>query len=220
MSSRAQFAGFTLVEMTLALAVLAMLSVALFASLRFGTATFDRVMGANDRASTLFASHRFVRALIESAYPMRAVANESDSSASLHGTQHAMSIIAHAPMGLASAGLLRFELATRENTTGTHLVMRAWPVVSNARQDASPTLEETLLDGVERVEFAYADTLDTAQPLNWRTEWSVTALPAAIRMRVKLKQSAQWSELVAVPRIAIDANCTFDVVAQRCRSAS
>lgn len=72
------------------------------------------------------------------------------------------------------------------------------------------------------MQWAYLATAREAEPA-WTEQWRGHAeLPRLVRLRVSFASDdpRTWPELVMSPRITDDANCAFDVVAQRCRAGS
>lgn len=61
--------GFTLIEMVVALAIVAMISVVLFEGLRFSQRAHQKVVERGGSSWQVFASQRLIRSLLESAYP-------------------------------------------------------------------------------------------------------------------------------------------------------
>mgnify|MGYP006214980911 CR=1 FL=1 len=57
----------------------------------------------------------------------------------------------------------------------------------------------------------------------WLDSWrGKQPLPKLVRLRIGFPagDARRWPELIVSPRITDDANCAFDVVAQRCRSGA
>ena len=57
----------------------------------------------------------------------------------------------------------------------------------------------------------------------WLNQWrGRAALPLLVRLQISFASGdpRSWPDLVMSPRITDDANCAFDVIAQRCRGGS
>jgi general secretion pathway protein J len=210
--------GLTLIEVVVALAIVALIAVVLFQALRFGQGAHEKVVDRGGSSWQLFASQRLVRSLLESAYPGEPAANETVPAYGLEGDRERVSLIAAAPLAAGGVGFQRYEIEPRRNERGTMDVVVRW------RSDlatAEPAPEETLIEDVTGIQWSYQGNDDVAQPA-WVDRWHGQLLPRLVRLQVRFAADDPrvWPDLVMAPRITDDANCSFDVVAQRCRSGS
>lgn len=216
--ARSSTQGFTLIEVVVALALLGLIAVVLFGSLRFGQHSHAKIIEQGGASWQVYASQRLIRSLVESAYPQQPVATSLVSRYGLEGDREKVAITAPSRLA-AGAGLQRFEFATRPRASRNHdLVIRSF--VDYA--DASTAVEETLLENVASVEWNFRDTTVPGSE-RWLSNWQGReALPALVRLRVTFPagDSREWPEMVVAPRITDDANCSFDVAFQGCRGRS
>lgn len=215
--------GFTLIEMVVALAIVAMISVVLFESLRFGQRAHETVVDRGGSSWQVFSSQRLIRSLLEAAYPREAAPTESVPVYGLEGDGEKVSVLAAAPLAAGGAGMQRYEIEPRRNTKGRiDLVVRWRTDPTTEAPTADSVAEETLIEDVASVQWAYMSTERDAEPA-WTGQWRGRAeLPRLVRLCVGFAADdpRTWPELVMSPRITDDANCAFDVVAQRCRAGS
>jgi general secretion pathway protein J len=212
-----QPAGFTLVEMTVALALLGFVALLVFESLRFGQRSYEQATRRGAEAWQVFAAHRLIRNLIESAYPQQPDGSVPSLEPGLQGDALHMFITAPAPLATGGAGLYRYEVALRANAAGgTDLVIRWHPQMSDAISSAASEAEEVLLERVAGLRLSYQQGTD------WTERWSQPELPTLVRMQVRFASddARKWPDMTAGPRITNDANCIFDTVAQRCRKSA
>lgn len=215
--------GFTLIEMAVALAIVAMIAVVLFEGLRFSQRAHEKVVERGGDSWQIFASQRLIRSLLESAYPREPAATELVPVFGIEGDREKMSVLAGAPLASGGSGLQRYEIEPRRNSKGRTDVVVRWRADPAADSQATDsTAEEVLIGDVAAVKWAYLDAERNTEP-TWLDQWRGRAsLPRLVRLQVSFPSGdpRTWPELVVSPRITDDANCAFDVVAQRCRRGS
>lgn len=225
----AQQRGFTLVEVVVALALVAMIAAALLSSLRFGQRSYEKVLRNGSASWDVFASQRLIRNLVESAYPQEADQGGVASQFGIDGGTDDIAMTAPAPMALGGGGFHRYGLDLRARDGSNDLVV-SWnsDVAADARTvSVSASAEEVLVEDVASVEWNYmpAGWRDGSDEHNqqWVDSWhDKQHLPAMVRLKLKFRvgDTRTWPDLVMTPRITDDANCVFDVVAQNCRGGS
>ncbi len=218
--------GFTLIELAVALALLSLMSLVLFESLRFAQRSYDRVVRKGATSWELFAGQRLIRSIIESAYPQQA-AMVGASAFGFAGNRDRIVVVAAAPLA-GAAGLYRYEISLqRRDVHHEDLLVRWQPdyAISGSVPDAIDVGEEVLIPNVAAIEWQYLEgpgESGGSVPV-WRSEWhDRRTLPQLVRMRVQFPpgDARRWPELVAAPRITDDANCVFDPIARRCRTST
>ena len=211
--------GFTLIEMVVALAVLGLLAGIVFESLRFGQSSYQRVVRRGAQSWEMFAGQRLVRGLLENAYPQQPIATSTTANHGLQGDIQSISIVARAPLAAGDAGLYKYEIALRRSAAGANDVVIRWHAdLGGASQPVpSTSAEEVLIERVASMQWSYFD--DGVWLDSWRGK---QPLPKLVRLRIGFPagDARRWPELIVSPRITDDANCAFDVVAQRCRSGA
>lgn len=218
--------GLTLIEMVVALALVGMMATVLFESLKFGQRSYQKTVQRGDDQWQIFATQRLIRALIENAYPREPASTDMVREYGLHGNERSIAVTASAPLANGGGGLYRYEIALRGRAAGGNDVVVRWRPDFAATAEAGVIAEEILLERVASLEWSYqggARDVAGTDDVTWRDAWdNQRALPKLVRLRVSFApaDARRWPDLIVAPRITDDANCLFDVVAQRCRDAS
>lgn len=196
-------AGFTLLEVLVALALLGFILVALAGGIRFGARAWQAQERRGTGAAELEAVHGLLRHLVTTAEPLP-LAGPGPTGAPLYfdGRPNGMSFVADLPEAIGGAGLYDVTLELAE---GGRLVLRWRPHV-RAMPGASPGpySETELMRGVAGLQADYFMPATTDRPAGWMTEWSQPAmLPALVRVKLRLVQGdrRRATELVVAPLI-------------------
>lgn len=192
-------AGFTLLEIVVALVVLGILLATLTRGVEFGLAAFDRQDRMITVGGRLQAVDSLLRRLIEQLDP-----GTSTDGNSVVGARHAIGFRAPLPIRSPEAardglgGALADGLADlRLSVNGKHQLILAWlPHRHVTRAGPVPTPhEEMLLDGIDRIDCDYWS--DGA----WRGQWRQSRPPELIRIRLVFTEGSalRWPDLVVAP---------------------
>lgn len=212
-------AGFTLLELLIAMTLLGLLMVLLFGGLRFGARVWERSEAHTTDLDDIRIAQTFIRSEIEQAYPLLVLADPLHPHIDFDGAADAVRFLASAPTGIASAGRVHIDLRAVSQDGGTVLMVKARPELS---WDDTPgaTHAEVLLTGVRSLSFSYFGSENPDAPARWQDIWTNRLhLPRLVRLRVAFEPGDKriWPELVIAPRIAVDINCLYDPLTKACR---
>ena len=198
-------AGFTLVELLVALALLALLSALLFGGLRMGRAAVTRSEAATEELQRTALGLAVARRELEQANPLP-LGNVTDPRIAFAGDAAGVVFVAPPGAYLALGGDEITWLAIEGGPQGARLVLRYRPL-DRQNDRWPPTLERSamqtvvLLDGLARAEFAYFGRSDPAAGPQWQSAWQdAAALPLLIRISVA-GGGVTWPDLVVAPRL-------------------
>lgn len=210
-------AGFTLIEMVVALALVALMSVSMFESLRFGQRSYEQVVQEGSSSWEVFSNQRLIRTVIESAYPQDR--GQRNATPGLQGEKDRLAITGPAPSA-AGQGQLRYEIFLTSSSQGKRDLVVRWKstLVTDVTAEAHTT-QEVLVDDVAAIEWSY----QSPRSAQWRDSWNDThEFPSLLRLRVKLgsRDNRSWPDLVIAPKLTDNARCVFDMVSRRCRNSA
>lgn len=186
-------AGFTLMEVLVALVVLGFLLAGLGEGVRFGLRAWGMQTRGIARQADMDATYRALRRLIEEADP-----GEANESPTVHGQPHTLAFRTLLPPSAVPAGPPEADVAIGVNA-GQRLVLRAVPHPHAERLGPPQAAVETvLLDGVDHIDFGYFRATGHGQ--GWQKSWNDPDPPALIRMHIVFahdNKQRHWPDLVA-----------------------
>jgi general secretion pathway protein J len=212
--------GFTLIEVLVALALMAMIATILLSSLQIAGHTWQRVMGSTANTEDIAQAQELLRQNLSSLYPYQRMATEVSRPPFLVSDGTSLEFSGSAPQSLTD-GMLRYQIAVSPNTAALELRSRR---DRNGLSDpsASQWTTEPFLSHVATLDVQFWLKPDDL-PGRWIDHWvDATEIPRLIRIEVGFPPGdhRRWPTLYIEPRVDTPANCVFDVVSRRCRSDS
>ena len=193
--------GFTLLEMLIAITVLALLMIGLTQGVRTGFAFWASQTRRSAEVTELDATARVLRNVLTD-IPIRSAASGAGQVAILfEGRSALLTLVSDLPTGLGDTRRAKIDIELR----GEDLVLDWTP--HRHEVSSSPPLrpaEVRLLRGVKTLEFAYWGSPDgSGGAAAWLPEWTSPTLPEMIRIRLSFGKGdgRRWPDLVAAPQL-------------------
>jgi general secretion pathway protein J len=185
-------AGFTLLEVLVALSVLGFLVLGLVQGVRFGLAAWDAQSRVAGVYGDLDVVDRALRRVVAQIVP-----TDDVSRPAIRGTAGGFECVTELPM--AAEALPSRRVVAAVGLDRSRLVLRWMPHLHARRLGPPPAPEETeLLRGVERLEVAYWSAAAGAM---WLPIWNRVEPPDLVRIRLVFLQGdrRRWPDILITP---------------------
>lgn len=218
---RDRAAGFTLVELLIALTLVGLLATLVFGGVRLAARAWGRTDDRAAAAAERWAVANVLRDAITGANPAFASADLRDRTIAFDGEPGSLALLAPLPQAIA-AGVtaeMRFYL---EGEGASHTLVLGWrlDLPSAANGEPLPENRVVLLDRVRRIGFAYFGSDTRGDAPGWHDSWSErTALPQLVRIDIERSDPAlpAWPTLFATTAATINTDCIFEPLTGGCR---
>lgn len=203
-AGRSGQAGFTLLEILVALVVLGFIMAGLAQATRFGAAAWSLQARQTAEAGSLERTGRVLRDLIGLARPPLGLDQKPFA-----GEAHRLVFLTLLPEQPQTSPIRRAEVAI--GVDETHRLVLRWRPQPNADPllPPAPPQEIVLADGIEAIDLSYRQPLTPkGAPGQWVRSWTENGLPALVQIHfVRVHGRHPWPDLVAAPMV--DSNGTF-----------
>ena len=205
--------GFTLVELTIALVLMAAIAALLYGSLSLAARTWDGGEAKMQQVSDLRTTQTYLRAQIAAQYPQRHVEDGRScrSCSAASATKSAMRRCFHRASPREASTI--FALPSCATATDRCSCRSAsFPTPTRWRSREFRDAERSILaEDIAELRIAYfgraANAADTEAP-TWLDRWDdKQRLPLLVRIDVKPEKGAAWPTLVVEPRRSPEAGC-------------
>jgi general secretion pathway protein J len=194
--------GFTLVELLVAITLIALLTVGLYQAFGIGTRAASTVSANIDRPAQIALAYDFMQRAFTGAEPLP---RASDAPQVIFdGERQTLSFVALPPAYLSIGGFQLLHLGLEPSKGGARLVV-TWQGVARGPIAPQPEMLQPsiLIDQVRNLAFAYFGAPGPKQQPAWLDRWSEReALPQLIRLRLTLANGIQAPDLIVAPRLA------------------
>jgi general secretion pathway protein J len=190
-------AGFTLLEILVALVVLGFLMVGLTEGVRFGLHAWNSEAALVNRRAGIEATERVLRGLIAAAEP-----GDVDESAPFHGQAHTLSLVTRLPM--SAPGLVTRNAEVGLGVDSRHRLVLRWSPHPHAERltKLPPPQETVMLEGVDHIAFSYLRWPN--QGGTWVDTWDLQTLPQLVRITIEFPKDDRrhWPTIEAAPMLS------------------
>jgi general secretion pathway protein J len=195
--------GFTLLEILVAITVLALLMVGLNQGVRSGFAFWSMQTRRSSETAELDTTARLLRGLFTD-LPVQVSGGSAAGAApvalAFDGSADRLAFVGDLPTGFGDSRRADIRLSLRYG----RLVLAWTPHRHEQSAGASPQPGEIeLIRGVQALEFAYWGDPTGAGRAAWVAQWDGPALPQLIRVRLSFAKGdgRRWPDLVAAPQL-------------------
>ncbi len=201
--------GFTLIEVIIAFALLAMLAALMFSGFRYATRASEAGITRNEMHEDMRRSQDFLRQHLEEMLPLR-YQKELGQPLRFKGDGEKMIYVAPVISRIAEGGVMWWELSARSEKDQRLLVIRRAPMTGIESEPPAfdPKDESVLAQDIGAFKLSYFDQPDPLIAGNWVDNWTDDQrLPNLIRVEMKSKLGRDWPELVIAPQISPSVGC-------------
>lgn len=201
MSARDGAAGFSLLEMLVAMTLLGLVGVMVAGGVRFGTQVWARGDALSESAIESRVAGKALAALIADARPIRLRDGTRTAPVLFRGAPDAVEFAAAIPAALAPVAprLVRLRHAPGADGGPGALILDHRPLGRAGLRGDIEARPETLLTGVEGIRLRYYAAATASAPAAWHATWSGReALPDLVELTVL--RAGEPLGIVARPR--------------------
>ena len=197
---RPAWAGFTLLEVLIAMSLLSLILLLLFTALhtggRYWHASEARVAAADKRRLT----RAFIRKQFEQAVPLRQISS-SANRVLFHGAADSVLYVSYLPAHHAGAGMYVLRMLARDK----QLLLQYLNLHEEIDMRHPPPLEaanaRVLLEDITALTFAYYGRKDGDESPGWHARWTNGgALPELVRIELEHGAEGPWPVMIAPTR--------------------
>lgn len=203
--------GFTLVELLIAVSLLAMLSLVLFSGMHLGTQIWRRSEETTTEANRIRSVRISLSDLLDRIYPEFVSPSPTSGYVKFDGNEHRLAFLAPDPF---RPGALEYVSLLLSFMNGRSVF------VQSSRPELGPSAMSkvtVLLSHTRSLEFAYYGPDSTSGAPYWHSTWRQRSrLPQIVRVRLLMDDKGYWPDLSVAPRIAADTSCTFSTITHYC----
>lgn len=195
-------AGFTLIEVMLAILLLAVLLAAAFGGIRSAVKGMEVGEALIDRTNRLRVAQEFVRHQLSRSLPLP-FGQESGTGSNLlfEGEHDLIRFVAPMPGYLSNGGAYVQTLELTNTRNGKqllfgHAMLNGFDLKKLRKEDSVPVV---LMDQIESGKFEYRKLDDQGELEDWSDDWDDPGtMPVMIRIRVKMRPEAlvDWPDMV------------------------
>ena len=193
---RRRQAGFTLVELLVALTLLGLLSLALLGGLRFGTRAWETAVTHGGGLDEVAFVQSFLRREVAQAIIPQRAGEAADDAPAFVGERDRLDFLAPWQQPLGRVGLYRFRL---ERADGLRLSWELLDAEGADDEDEAVKGERLLASGVEGLSLRYFGSRDQGGEPDWYYDWDQEAgLPQLVEIELEFRDPAEqpWPKLV------------------------
>ncbi len=216
-------AGFTLMELIIALALLALIAGLLTGSLGMAARSWDSGENKAEDVGSMRQAEAFLREQLTAELPLR-LKKVAEMPLMFTGERDELRYAAALPPRVQEGGVWFFRLAVvREGDKSRLVLERMYPDPSalEAPEFAADAERSVLADGIAELVISYfgrdANATDADTP-TWRDRWDDRQrLPLLVKIEVRPEKGPAWPPLVVEPRRAPESACAaYDPARNRC----
>jgi prepilin-type N-terminal cleavage/methylation domain len=206
--------GFTLIEVLIAMTLLSVMVVLLFASLRLSAESWNagenKMAAVNQKAVV----YQFFKRHLTTIRPLPMLNLEQDANPenlqAFQGFPQSLRFVAALPASSARKGLQVFTIALEPANPSTLMVsLQPYQLTEEDREPAKP---EILLEGIAALHFAYFGKTEDVADAQWREEWTLAdRLPSLIKVSIQLLDGSYWPEMIFALKINKAVNAEAEV---------
>lgn len=193
-------AGFTLLEILLALALMALVMVGVWGALRSATRITHSADALMARSESVRTTQQFLRRYVGMAEMQPYVTDSAQTARMFLGTADSMQFVAPLPRQSGHAGLyLQTIRLVQGDRGGSALQLSYQPYTESSSSQGDPVIH-LLLAGLAGGKFEYLAAAAFGKPAAWRDDWqAINGLPLAVRIHL----DPAWHERVPFPDMVI-----------------
>ncbi|CAH9014764.1 prepilin-type N-terminal cleavage/methylation domain-containing protein [Candidatus Nitrosacidococcus sp. I8] len=201
-----KISGFTLVELLIAITLMGIILVILFAGLRLATRSWEGVESKNSATERFRVINHLFRHQIRSlSLPFYMVPNRGRVLA-FSGSEQSISFVAPFLEELDLGGLywITYELTYKD---GEATLVMYWRPYRPNEQQINNSDQEILLENISTIRFSYFGALNQNLGSNWYSYWdNPTQPPQLVQLKIETNDM-EWPEIVA--KIQVDPQNTM-----------
>ncbi len=217
--------GFTLLELTVALVLLALMAAVLVGSVRLAARSWDGGEAKAEQVAQMRQTGEFLRAQLSAEFPLR-IKKAVGLPLMFGGERNEMRYAAALPTRVAEGGVYYFRLTVAHDGDKSQLVLeRMIPEPDVTTEPSFSGADRSVLAaGIRDVTIGYfgrsAGAVFDETP-TWRDRWEDRdRLPILVRIDVTPESGPPWPQIVVEPRRAPEAGCrSWDANRNRCVGA-
>ena len=213
--------GFTLIELVVAMALLATMMLLLYSGLSFSVRSWDAGDVNGRRTADRRIGENFLRREISELFPMR-WKEANVVKFAFEGEKDHLRFVSSRPAGLAQGGLslVSLEVVDEGGTSRKrNLVMRrAMPDEEQKSFSPLDKAEATvMIAGVQGISFEYFGSENDFTPPQWSETWKpANRIPEAIRLRI-VGDDGPFPEMAVRISLGEEAGCLENAFQRNCR---
>jgi general secretion pathway protein J len=191
-------AGFTLLELLIAMTLMSMVLVLVYGGLRLATRSWDAGEQRAENLTEISLTQDFIRRQLQQSLSLFREDGTKGWVVAFAGEPRRVSLVAPLFAHLGLGGLYAIQLYAVDDGGVGQLRMRWYPYRPADPEGDRAGEETVLLEGVSEVQWAYFGLDPGAQDPHWRDRWQNSQQrPALVRLSLKWRGDP-WPDLVAV----------------------